>query len=907
MKNKTTYLLQIIIIAITCVFLPSGIIFAAVISCSTYSPYGSVKAGESCAIDDPNNYMSTITVEPYSAISYRTSDQKVYSLAESLGWEALTTAECPTCLCGGFFADPIIAGASAILPPMTTAQTTLTAQSGTGQLNNGLSTLSGNLVIKQPGRIVTADKGTLTTKNGQYTDVNLYGNVHLREIGRLIIAQHGHINLKNKSSELYDVIYRLFLPKGAHVNEQPVGTPITPKTNGLNGWGSAAELSQTVDKIIHMIKISYSTCPPNSRSWLLQAEQLDIDQATGRGYAHDATLYAHGIPVFYTPYFNFPVSNKRQSGFLFPTYSSSSESGLGIGFPYYWNMAPNYDDTITPRVYTKRGFEFNNDFRYLTPTSRGTISLSFLPDDREFSEFQDDALTEFAGNPALQRLENDNNNRYYVSYQDFTKFNDNWSASINYTRVSDDYYLEDFGSTPAEIVANQLLEQGKVMYSDDDWNFLANLQSYQTLHPVNQAVALNQYSSLPQFLLTSNFPINNNAFNFELTSEFVNFTNSPNPGEDEPPQGTRFNFVPGIILPVANTAGFFTPQLQFEVTQYDLRDQTSDFPDDITRALPIFDIDTGLYFDRNFDFFGTPYTETLEPRIYYLYVPYHNQDDIPDFDSGLQPFTYDQLFRTNRFSGTDRIGDANQISFGLSTRFLDQDTGEQQLQAGIGIIKYFETRQVSLCNTPGCTDNESIINGMLTPEAYALGTTSPTEPTSPLVGQVIYNINHDWNVSANLAWDPQDHLTQNGNVNLQYNPLPNHIINIGYNFLRFGDPLTDVPAASTENDLSQPGVSVIWPISERWQLVGSWNYNYSHNHFQTYFYGLEYNSCCWAIRLVNAHTFTSINNEGMPQFDNTVYLQWQLKGLGTIGTSDPTSLLVSSIPGYQDEFGQLSY
>lgn len=909
MKKQYTRTLQIILIVLVCALLPCDILFAAALPCNMSSHDEYLKAGESCSIADPNNNMSPINYVPYSAITHQTSDQNLLKLAEDLGWRTLAPSQCTHCLCGGYFSEPVIPGTSTNLQPITTAKTTFSANSGTGHLNNGVSTLSGNLIISQPGRIVTADVGQLTIKNGQYTDVNLYGNVHFRETGRLVIGQHGHMNLQNKSAELYDVIYRLFLPNATHLSAPSITAPvnINNHTTGLNGWGSAAEVSQTLDKIIHMVKISYSTCPPSSRAWEIEAKQMDLDQAVGRGYAHDATLYAHGIPILYAPYFNFPINNKRQSGFLFPTYSTSSLSGVGIGFPYYWNMAPNYDDTITPRIYTKRGVELNNAFRYLTPSSNGIISLSFLPDDRAFSQFQEQALTEYAGNPALSSLENSNNNRYYVSWQDNTVFNNNWSGSVTYTRVSDDYYLEDFGATPAEVVSNQLLEQGIIKYSNDDWNFLANLQSYQTLHPVNQAVAINQYSSLPQLLLTSNIPVNNNRLNFELTAEVVNFTNTANPGQVSPPQGARLNFIPGIILPIANASGYFTPQLQFEATQYDLRDQPYKFANDITRALPIFDIDTGLYFDRSLNLFGHNYTQTLEPRIYYLYVPYQNQNDIPDFDSALQPFTYDQLFRTNRFSGTDRLGDANQISFGLSTRFLDQNTGEQKLEAGIGIIRYFEDRRVSLCNTPHCADNIAIVNGMLTPEAFAVGTTSPTESTSPLVGQLIYNFNPAWNASANLAWDPHNHETQNGNINLQYSPQPNHIINLGYNFLRYGDPLTNIPATSSQNDLSQPGISFVWPILDRWQFVGSWNYNYSHAHFQTYFYGLQYDSCCWAIRLVSAHTFDSINNQGMPQFNNTVYLQWQLKGLGTIGINDPTSLLVSSIPGYQETFGQLSY
>lgn len=961
MKNQLPHIFQAIITGLAGLFLPCGLLLAAALSCSS-PPNNIIDTGKAC-VNTASANMQSFSSVPFSALTAHTTDLNRLLLAERLGWVSVQGSHTQ---CGGYFIEPAIAGSNLKLPPISTTQTTVTADNGLGHLNNGISTLSGNLVITQPGRIVTADTGQMYAKNGAYTDLYINGHVTLREEGKLVDADRGHINLQDKSAQLYDVIYRMFLPRANEPNVPIAGMPVVTAANALNAWGSASVATQSPDKIMHFKQITYSTCPPGSRFWLLEAAQMELNHLTGRGVARNATLYTNGIPVLYVPYFNFPIDNRRQTGFLFPTYSSSSYSGIGIGVPYYWNIAPNYDDTVTPKLYVKSGFELSNLFRYLTPSSKGQFSFSFLPDDRGFADFQKDTPSQYTTyfpvdnipiniTPETYRnqissLENDSTARSYISWQDSSVINDNWSYSVNYSRASDDYYLEDFGATPSEVVTNQLLQQGQLNYTDDTWNFLVNLQSYQTLHPINQAATINQYNSLPQLLLTTRLPTQDNQLNYELSSELVDFTNTPNPGQlttitganGRPlsasiPQGARFNLQPGIFLPLTTASGFITPQAQFELTQYSLYGQPTgvqpfgylygqpvNFANNITRALPIFNIDSGLYFDRNVDLFGNDYVQTLEPRLYYLYIPYHDQDDIPLFDSAIQPFTYDQLFRTNRYSGTDRIGDANQISLGLSSSIWDQATGIQKIQAGIGAIYYFSTRRVTLCQTEGCVDEAIANNGIgpfLTTNAPSLGSTSPTEQVSPIVGQLTYNFNQFWNATANLAWDAHSHLTQNGSLNIGYIPLPNHVINLNYNFLRYGDILSIPPTlnspvvngvaqenlspTSTQNDMSQPGFSFVWPIHEQWQMVGSWNYNLSHKHPQTYFYGVEYDSCCWAVRLVSAHTFNSLNSVGAPQFNNTLYLQFQLKGLGNIGSNDPTSLLLSTIPGYQENFGML--
>ncbi len=284
---------------------------------------------------------------------------------------------------------------------------------------------------------------------------------------------------------------------------------------------------------------------------------------------------------------------------------------------------------------------------------------------------------------------------------------------------------------------------------------------------------------------------------------------------------------------------------------------------------------------------------------YYLYVPYHNQRDIPLFDSSLQPFSFNQLFLTNRFAGSDRIGDANQVSLALTTRFLDNDTGDEKFSAGVGIIRYFQERRVTLCTTlVGCADDIP----------YSVGSSSRKSPVSPFVGQATYHFNTDWSVTGNAAWDPNNAQTQNGTASFQYSPLPNHIFNLGYNFIRQGDIFT-LPTDKTPPkvgdprfNLSQPTTSFAWPINDRWNVLGSFSYSLNQNHALTYFSGVEYNSCCWAIQVVVARQFSAFDVLGTPQYNTGVYVQWAFKGLAKIAANDPTSLLMNNIPGYQDNF-----
>jgi len=831
------------------------------------------------------------------------------NIPELLGWVPLPAS---ANICCGYYKDPLAPFITLPLPPLSTTSVQVSAEQ-THFEQNGPSILLGHVTVTQPGRFVTGNQASLIrdAKTGQINSVDLTGHVEVREPGKLIVADRGHIELGSKMGKLFHAIYHFVLGGPAPFSKIYIDHPtpalfpcVQPQT--VNAWGVADSVERKSCGIIELKHATYSTCAPTSHTWKLSATTIDLDPNIGRGKAYNTLMTVQHVPVFYTPYFSFPLDHRRQTGFLFPTYGHSSLSGYTFGAPFYWNIAPNYDATLTPLYYTKRNFFGDGLFRYLTNWSSGAIRGGFIPNDLAFADFKNDAQTSYAGNPALSRLLNSSNNRGYVSWQNNTNIDSHWSSDVNFNYVSDDYFLEDFNK-PNTLVQNQLQQMADVKYHDKIWTFIGKVQAYQALHPVNMAAVTNPYESLPELDLNAYLPNQAYGLNYRLNNQFVYFDRNRNPGEDiNPINASRVNIQPSVSWPHTGLSGYFTPQLLVNMTGYQVGNQAPGYQNNITRALPTFDIDSGLYFDRDFTLFHTQYQQTLEPRLFYLFTPYKNQDNIPLFDTAIVPFSYDSLYLTNRFSGYDRIGDANQITAGLTTRFLDQTTGAEKFRASIGEIYYFRNRFITACGPPGSP--AALASGTVCGDTTTLiGATSPTEVASPLAGQMVYHFTPALSANANGVWDPNIRQPVNGNLNLQYSPELNHILNLGYNFIRYGDPQPNTKPGSHLNDLNQASASLAWPIHDRWQILGSISYDIVHHYPQSYLYGLEYDSCCWAARFVAGRSFVGLNQNNNPTFNNAVYFQWQFKGLGSVGNANPAAVLMSTIPGYRDVFDNLSF
>jgi LPS-assembly protein len=819
-----------------------------------------------------------------------------YAIAKQLGW-----VDAPQTFCGGYYLEGPF-----LYETKVDDKKAIEIIGEQGLLSKfGTSTLEGNVVVNRQGQQITANKAYLyrNITSGKLNALRMVGDVHYREPYTLIIAKEGRYNLENKSKSLLNILYRTSLA----LDRKLLGPKLLPdelrrerQIRTLTAWGSAYQFSQTEPLVYELIDASYTTCPPIGRTpWQVRAKHIVIDKNKGRGYATHARLLIKNVPILYVPYISFPLDRRRKTGFLIPTFGTSNEWGTYLLTPFYWNMAPNYDMTITPGYLSKRGFQFSDNFRYLTYTSLGNLNGSILPNDRAFAELKRQYKRDYRNSkdPVIQadlnRLLNSNNTRRSFVWRDSSQYNENWSSYIDFNYAGDDYYLRDFGNNLNETLKNQLLQEGDLYYKSRHLQLLTRLQAYQTLHPidVNNAVPIeNQYRRVPQVVLNVDYPDGPYGFEYFLNSEATHFEILKTPGTDLlKPEGNRLHVQPGISWGYYLPFFYVNPRIQLAMTNYNLRqvgnrNNQRPIPANQTRVLPIFDIVSGTMLSRHCSIFGRPYQQTLEPQLYYTYVPYQSQSDIPVFDTTVNTLTYDQLFTYNRFSGIDRIGDANQVSVGMTTRFIDGGTGFEKVRLSIGEIIYFRKRRVTLCNDDKCTDNPN--NPYL------------ERSLSPISAMFKYNINPAWNFLANVLWNPISKLFENNTFNFHYGPDERHIINLGYSFVRNGDSLSGITVNSSQSNLQVASFSYAWPLSEKISTLGRISQDIRQNHFQNLLLGLQYDTCCFAIRLVGGRTLTGLSTSNTPQYRNQYFIQISLKGLGNVATGNPTGLL-NTISGYK--------
>jgi LPS-assembly protein len=788
-------------------------------------------------------------------------------IAQLLGWQ-----DEPYGLCRGYYKQ------HRLDTPPSNKDTKISADSASLYIQ-GRSTLTGNVLFSQPGRQASANTAIVyrNTNAKQIDKIELIGCVHYFEPGSLMVAKSALINPNNKSGQINEVIYRF--NKDTH---QPIAAP---ELHGLNAWGRAFKVERFENGDFRFVKASYTTCPPKTRGWEIQAKKIIIDKKNATGQAYDATLRIRDWPILYIPYLSFPTENKRKSGFLMPQIGYSSQGGTNFGTPYYLNLAPNYDATLIPQLFTKRGVALGGQFRYLTPNSQGDLKTNFLPNDRAFKKFINSNSSQF---PQLLGTSND---RYLAAIHSQSLLSHNLRLDIDFQQVSDNYYLQDFSNTLSLITENQLPRQAALAYMNNNWNITGLVQNYQTLNPINQTPTANIYSRLPQLIANGNYSQLPGGLTIFINSSFDYFQ-WPISQQNIIPQGPRYHINPIIQLPINRIWGFLIPSISLQENYYDLSKYLGQ-RQSFNRFIPQSSIDGGLFFERDYKGFKYPMTQTLEPRIYYLHVPFVNQTPIPVFDATNYIFTFDQLFRPNRFSGTDRIGDANQLSYALTSRILTA-SGAEKIILSLGQIAYFRNRTVQLC--------QNFMGFCLDSPTTTLGYLSPVAKFSPIVGKFGIHLNNFWTFNSNIAWDVSNKNTNNSNVGFHYEPEKNHILDFGYTYLVNGDLTRVANFAPDNNALHQIRGSFAWPFNVNWSSLGAVSYNISKRYTMAYLLGIQFEDCCWAARLVGGRVFTNLNNSTSAQFSNSIYLQILFKGLGTIANSDPTSTIATNISGYRDLF-----
>lgn len=741
-------------------------------------------------------------------------------------------------------------------------------------VSSGVSTLAGNVQVEQRDKRMWSDRVYIhrDAQSEEVESVDAFGNVLLEEPMFRVLARSAHMDLLQKRAELQDGEYRSY---------------------ENHARGHAQTVTYQKNQPTYLYNATYTTCEPDSNVWDLRAKEVSLNEETGQGRAYHAFLYLKDVPVLYTPWIAFPISDERQSGLLAPSYGASNRSGLSLSLPYYFNIAPNTDATFTPTVYEKRGILWDGEWRYLSAHTQGDVTASFINSDHVYQDFRTDGMSSHPNiinldDPRLKGIEDSSDQRYRLALSNVTQFNSYWSGGFIYNTVSDDNYFEDFPRQGTQFDASldtrQLLQQAQLNYIDPIWqvNFLA--QEYQILQPFESDLYAEPYRILPKIQAMGDYAdvwggMDLYAYQEVARFEYNNDINLGGPFTT----GDRAEISPILTLPQRLSAAYVTPRFEWRNMMYQLdRDpitHAAGYEDDITHSIPISSIDSGLFFERDVNWFNQDGIQTLEPRLYYLYVPYVNQHQIPTFDDGVLPLGYDQLFRSNRFIGRDRVGDANQMALGLTSRWLDGTTGAERLRMSVGQLYYFSDRNVTLCDPtldPGCEILED-------PDA--------TDKVSNVVGQADYRINEQWSLNSDAQWDTGTSGFEDYSARVSYVNGPHYLLNLGY---RYDNTPNYAPSKQTDT-------SFAWALNSRWKVLGVFQYDYlSHSALET-LAGVEYENCCWAVR-VGAARSKEISDVAT-SIDKVFYLQFVLKGFSDFGNGYGQSL-AQTIPHYQDTLGK---
>jgi LPS-assembly protein len=589
---------------------------------------------------------------------------------------------------------------------------------------------------------------------------------------------------------------------------------------------------------------TYTNCAPGDDAWWVKAETLDIDRQEQEAIGHHATLYFQGVPVVASPYFSMPLGGERRSGVLTPSYYFDSRSGFQLTVPYYWNMAPNYDYTITPALYPRWGALLGNEFRHLEPNVRGVIDYDVMPYDRATSSSREHLMV----------------NEQYANGSGF-------GASINYNRVSDDKFLTDFSHSLVEAAPIELAQVETVTYGQTYWNATVQVNRNQTLfsllNPPGTVPPGNPppYDRVPQFTLNSS-RADWQGFDLAATADATRFRNN------RLEEGSRFIVNPSISYPALSAGYFLVPRVQWHATEYELDPNLHNGESSATRSLPITSLDAGLVFERPSRWLGRSATQTLEPRVFYAYIPFRDQSRLPNYDSADPTFTFAQLFTENAYTGNDRIGEANQVSTAIVSRMIDDESGAERFRAALGQRLYFGPQRVTLPNEP--------------PRTYL---------RSDVLFDVSMQTAHDWRAELDLDYSAVENQFVRADAAIRWQPRAASVVDLSYRY--------------QSATLHQIDLAAQWPITRKWYGVTDLNYSLlgrggtstspvGRTWVQT-IVGVEYKAACWVGRLVAQRYST----DGGISRSTAVFLQVDLNGFSSFGTHSPLEQLRRSIPGYQ--------
>ncbi|MFT5452829.1 MAG: LPS-assembly protein [Enterobacterales bacterium] len=683
----------------------------------------------------------------------------------------------------------------------------------------------GNVTLDYGLKKLRADEAILNKEDSTF---RAKGNIRYEDQQIRLISGAIELNVENQTGEINDTRFQFV--RGAL-------------------RGEAGTISIQSSKQLRISDVGITSCPPGEESWLLESSTIEVDSVKGEAEAKDVTLKINDFAIFYFPYISFPIDDRRKSGFLYPSIGTSSRNGLEFEIPWYLNIAEDKDATFTARYLSKRGLMIGGEYRQLTENSSNEIYAEYLSNDDR-------------GLPG-------NEDRFFYQVNSEYSEGENWRGNVDLSSVSDDDYFYDFGGNYSSGNRNSLRRFAQVSYDDEHLSFKGIVSNDQLL-----STPTDPYSRLPQLRLSVLYPELLAGITTNLHMEATAFRH------DNLVEAQRVYFAPELSMPLNWIAGYIKPQIKLHHSYYSQDDPNNLLSQSVSRTVPIYSIDSAMFFDRELDIGEHNFVQTFEPRLFYLYVPSKEQSDIALFDTTNVNNGVDSLFRENRYSGFDRIGDSNQLSVALTNRFYEQSTGRERMRITFGRAYYLEDREV---NVAIVEDGQPAVD---------LGVDNSAN--SALITNVQMGLYDNWSIKGELEYDDSASRTEKGVVGLHY-ISSGLAINLQHRLKRYNG----------YDDVEQAEFSFSWQVSDDLSFVGRWQQDLTKNRTIDSFAGLEYESCCWAIRLV-ARRYLNIRLDrqgiavpGTDEFNNGIYLEFILKGLTNIGNS---LKLERDIQGYEDRF-----
>lgn len=730
------------------------------------------------------------------------------AFAQETTKSALNTASSavPLALCS---AEPIAFSSQSLMPKGHVK----VEANRTEIVENKVALFSGNVDITSDSATISASQAQV---NGNGKDLIAKGDVTYQDAQLKVESDSVSLRSEEERLEMKNTRYQL---------------------TGFVGQGAAQDILLDTDTGIVLKDVSFTTCPDGEEDWLLRASEISLEKGTVWGQAKHTRFYIADVPVFYLPYFAFPVSNERQTGLLFPELTSSSRTGVDYTQPFYWNIAPNYDMTISPRVMTRRGVQLNTEFRYLTDNSQGKAYVEYLPSDSDIS-----------GNP----------DRYFYRLEHQGVIAEDWLLNVDFNGLSDNNYLLDLGSDYYSRADTHLYRSIGLSYYSQNLSVNMQIKDFEVLGDTADS-----YRALPELKMRYTTSLGDYV-EFDLESEIAHFDNNSSTA----PTATRYHIAPTVSLPVRAAWGEFVAETTLFQTVYQQDNvEGTNLDESVDRTLGQARLYGALYFERETSFFSNDMSMTLEPKVQYLYTSYEDQTAIGFYDSTPLLTDVEGLFRGQEFTGLDRISDNNQITLGVTTRTLDKNNREQFVLS-VGQIFYLEDNKVI-----AATKNQD---------------------RSALAAEVDWRLNDRWFLHTDVQVTTETDKVDLSSVGVEYRKDDSRFVQLNHRYVR------DLSGET----IDQIGLSASWPLSENWHWVGRTYRDLERDRSVETYTGIQYESCCWAIRLVAQRSLNNRYNEGGLQntddFDSGISLQFIFKGIGSSGAR--RNMLQDGMFGYRQPY-----